>query len=57
MGHYDDSYQHDREEGEKQNKEYLESLIKKVKKPDDVDMLIDIMEHLNDWRGLYNLVR
>jgi hypothetical protein len=56
MGHYDESYAHSREEQEKGNKKILVEHIKKLKYSDDVDMLLDILDNIDNWRGLYRLI-
>jgi hypothetical protein len=59
MGHYDDSYEHDREELDKEDKEFVKSEFNKLSKKlniKDKELILNIVEHINDWRGVYNLL-
>jgi len=60
MGHYDDSYEHSREQ---EHKEHVESLIKRMNKlssklkVEEMEIILDIVDDFKNWKGLYNLIK
>ena len=56
MGHYNDSYEHEREKREDEDKQALVDRIRDLN-PSDIEMFHEFIDAIGDWRGFYNLVK
>lgn len=60
MGHYDDCYENrykiQREADKEQAINSINNFVKTCKETNKLEMIVDIINNIEDWRGVYNLL-